>query len=62
MKPPKKPAIAPTIVPMITPTSMLANPMKSEVRAPLMTSVEDVALEAAGLAEPGARAEGGRPW
>ena len=37
--PPAKPAMAPTIVPMNTPIAMLENPISSEVRAPLTTSV-----------------------
>ena len=40
VKPPTNPEMAPTIVPMSTPRSMLPKPMNSDVRAPLTTSVK----------------------
>ena len=46
---------------MNTPMTMLEKPMSSDVRAPLTTSVQHVALEAAGLAERVLRGDGGRP-
>ena len=58
--PPANPAMAPTNVPMITPIAMLENPIISEVRAPLTTSVR-TSRWSPPVSPIGCCREGGRP-